>query len=392
MCATVREEKKKPSPRRSAAAMEVWRKRRRAGVVPKFSGLQGEGIDKEGNRVLTRRLNSMGIYEPYKGVVRVHFRRNGRGPKTIVITDVYHAVRMTKHIEEGYVKELDKNDRILKSISIENLKLARGGKNREGIEEAIRNIKIILKSLKGIRIPKKTFSREQLKYAISYLEDAIKDEDRIDGRKIGMACAKIVSFRTRYGNWRDREVIAIKEYSNLRGYGLRKLRDERVLFNVSNWMRYLNKEKKGFQMRALWLRDLKFSDELEKLVENKRKMKPEKLGEISKKLFDAGYNNKKIDRAYEALIWRDEKKARKLVKEYMLLLRVRNPLYIAREMEKETDKYYHKAAGYLKSAAKLIERKIFNRAVYCFEKAAEGITERGPKSQTSLNFPSQSQQ
>lgn len=391
MCATTRGRERQPDPRRSAGATEGWRKRKRRGFKPQFSGLFVEGIAGDGSKAMTKELGKLGIYKKYSGVVSIHFRRNEKGPKTIVITDIYHAVRMTKHIEEGYLEELEKNDRILKSIAVENLKLAFGKKGRKDIGETMEKIREVLKSLRRIRIPKKVFSREQLKYALSYLEDAIKEKNKIDGRKVGMACAKLASFRKRYGEWRDREAIAISEYSKIRGYALRNLRDQWILYNISNWLRYLGKEKRGFQMKALWSRDLKFSDKLEKLLESGKKIKPEKLGEISEELYNKGYNKSKIDRAYTALIWKDEKGARRLIREYMLLLRVRNPLYAAREMENETDKYYEKAADYLKTAATLIQRNVFQRAVYCFEKAAEEV-ERKPKPQTSFDFPSPSQE
>jgi len=384
MCAS----EQKKDPKRSAAAMETWRRRRRAAVVPNFSGLIVEGIAGDGSKAMTKELGRLGIYRKCDGILSIHFRRDRKGPKTAIVTDVYRAVRMTKHIEEGYLKELEKNDRVLKSISVENLKLAYGKKGGEEIRETIENIKCVLKSIRRIRVPKKTFSRDQLKYAISYLEDAIKEQDKIDGRKISMACAKLVSFRTRFGNWRDKEVVAIKEYSKIRGFALRGLRDAWILRNISNWTRYLEKEKRCFQMKALWLRDLKFSDKLEKLVESKRKISLEKVGEINRELYDAGYNKNRIDKAYTALIAGNEKEARKLLREYILLLRVRNPIYAAKEMENETDTYYIKAAEYLKTAATLISRNVFSRAVYCFEKAGEEIRNRGIKPQTSLTFPS----
>ncbi len=389
MCATTgSREQKKPNPNRSAAASEVWRKRRRAGIVPRFGGLMVEGIAEDGSKAMTRDLGRLGVYKKYSGVVSIHFRRKEKGPKTVVVTDIYHAVRMSKHIEKGYIGELDKNDKILKSIAVENLKLAYGKKGRTDIEEAIRNIKKVLKSIRGIRVPKKVFSREQAKAAISYLEDAVKEQDKIDGRKVGMACAKLVSFRKRYGEWRDNEVLAIKEYSRIRGCALRKLRDEWILFNIGNWVRYLGEEKRGFQMKALWVRDLKFSDNLEKLVESKKKIKLEKVEEISEELFNAGYNIKRMHRAQVVLIVGNRKEAKKIMREYMLLLRVKNPLYAAREMEKETDGYYHKATEYLEEAAKLINKNLYDRAIYCLKKAGEEIKKRKLKPQTSLGFPS----
>jgi hypothetical protein len=397
MCPTVSEEKGEKNPKRSAAAMEMWRKRKRAGFKPGFSGLIAEGIASDGSMAMTRETSRLGIYEPYRGITRIHFRVAEKGPRKSVTTDVYHAVRMTKHIEESYIGELEKNDAILRSISIENLKLATGQKGREDIEKAIENIKAVLKSLTKIRTPKKTFSREQLKRAISYLEDAIKDRDRINGQKISIACTKLVSFRTRYGNWRDREIEAMKEYSRLRGYALRKMRDEWLLSNISNWVRYLGRERKGFQMKSLWLRDMNFSNKLEKLLENKKKMKLEALEKISEELYNAGrkdgagYNIRKMHRAQEALIAGDEKKARRLVREYMLLLRVRNPFYVAREMGNETDTYYHIASKKLKGAARTIENEAFNVAVERLDQAAEEIRRRVPTPQTSFGFPSQSQ-
>jgi len=123
-------------------------------------------------------------------------------------------------------------------------------------------------------------------------------------------------------------------------------------------------------------------------VESKRKIKLEKVEKISEELFDVGYNINRMNRAQTALIVGNEKEAKKIMREYMLLLRVKNPLHAAREMEKETDGYYHKATEYFEEAAKLINKNVYDRAIYCLKKAGEEIKKRKLKPQTSLGFPS----
>ena len=173
----------------------------------------------------------------------------------------------------------------------------------------------------------------------------------------------------------------------MRSYALRKIRDELLVGYISDWVRYLEKENRGFQMRGLWIRDLEYSDKLEKLIEKSRKVNPEHLEDMMKEFYDAEYNIRKLNRAYEQLVWGNQRMGRRLIREYMLALRVRNPLYAAREMEKETDEYYQKAKKYLISAADLINKKVFARVVQCFRVAASEVKFRP---QTSLHFPSQS--
>jgi len=378
-----------PSPARVAGWMEGVRKRKRAAFKPEYKGLFEEGIDSKGNSVLTRRLNSLGVYEPYTGLVKVCFRRKEGGPRTIVRTDVYRAVRMTKHIEENYEKELEKNDNILREVARRNVELARGGVDRDEIKRIIKNLKIVIDSLKGIKVPTKTFSKNQLIGAVRLLEESINTADKIDMQKVTWACAKIVSFRTRYGNWRDKEIVMLRKYSELREYALRRLRDERLLENIARWVRYLEAEKRGFQMCSLWKRDMKFSEEITKVVDSKE-LSLEKINNLREALSAAGYKIRKIDRAYEALASNGARKAERELKDYAILLRVRNPFCIAEEMKKETDEYYYKAAAYLKTGAELIEKSVFDRAAYCFKEAAEEIKRRKAIPQMSLSFPSRS--
>ncbi len=389
MCANALDGKK---PGRVAAGMETQRKLKRKGFRPEFKDLVEEGIAPDGSKIRTRPMKKLGIYEPLgkkNGLLRIHFRVGGHGPKRINTMDVFRAVRQANHIQEGYLEEIRKNDAMLWRIGKENLIIAAESMDEKTIRGTIENLQEVFDSLKGLRVPEKKFSKKQLGDSIALLREAL-EEKRINMQKVNWACTKLFSFRIRYGNWRDREIVAISEYSKLRGYALRRMRDEWLLENISNWVRYLGEEKGGFRMKALWKRDLAFSDKLEYFA-NGKKIDSVNFDKVVEGLFTGGYNIRRLHRAQTALIIKDDRRARREIKEYVVLLRVRNPLYAAREMEKETDEYYQKAADYLKTALKLIERNVFHRAVYCFEKAAEEI-KKGPKPQKSLDFPSQFRQ
>ncbi|NYZ76947.1 hypothetical protein H0O02_01375 [Candidatus Micrarchaeota archaeon] len=417
MCAEFQNSERKKHPGRVVGGMETWRRRKRAAIKPQFGGLEEEGIDREGNSIGTRSMEAMGIYEPHRGTVTINFRRNGYGPRTVSTTDVYKSIRQTKHIEEWYIGELEKNDRTLQSIGTEVFRVRNNPDDRPAIEEAIGKMTEALKSLGKLRAEKKRLSLDELRWAVRNLQDAIKDEGRINGQKLADAFEKYVLFRKMFGPWRDTEVVHTKEYSKLRGYALRKLRDEWLLENTANWIRYLEKEKRGFPMKALWARDLEFSGKLEKLLEHQR-IHPEELAEIKENLAEAGYRVRKLDDA-EELLWKIEdmkeilsaigyrarktdgeykqtakrkKEARRQIKDYVLLLRVRNPLYAAEEMKKESDDYCQKAARHLDGAAILINRNRFDVAVERFRQAEDEIRKKGTTPQMSLGFPSQSQQ
>ncbi len=394
MCANLlkREDGKLKKPGRVLAGMETQRKLRRKKFEIRFRDLIEDGIAADGLKAKTRPSKKLGIYEltgKGTGLLRIHFRIEGHGPKRLNTMDVYRAVRQSRHIQEGYVQELKKNDALLWKVGKENLIIAAESMNEKAVETAIGNLQEVYDSLKGLRVPKKKFSRKQLADAIKLLREALEDK-RINMQKVNWACTKLVSFRVRYGNWRDEEIRKTSEYSKLREYALRKLRDDALLRNISNWVRYLGKEKRGFQMKTLWKRDLEFSDKLE-VFTNGKKIDPEKFDKVAEELFAEGYNIRRLHRAQTALILKNQRIARREIKEYVILLRVKNPFYAAREMEKESDKYCQKAAEYLKAAAKLIERNVFNRAVYCFEKAAAEIRME-PKPQTSLDYPPQFRQ
>jgi len=380
------------NPGRVLAGMETQRKLRRKKFGIHFKDLIEDGIAADGSKAMTRPLKKLGIYEPLgkgTGLLRIHFRVEGHGPKRLNTMDAYRAVRQSRHIQEGYVEELKKNDALLWKVGKENLIIAAESMDEKAVKTAIGNLQVVYDSLKRFRVPVKKFSRGQLSDAIGLLREAL-EEKRINAQKVNWACTKLVSFRVRYGNWRDEEIRKTDEYSKLREYALRKLRDEALLGNISNWVRYLSMEKRGFRMKALWKRDLEFSDRLEPFA-NGRKIDSEKFDRVVEELYNAGYNIKRLHRAQTALILKDGGRARREIKEYVILLRVKNPLYAAREMEKESDGYCQKVADYLKTAAKLVQRNVFNRAVYCFEKAAAGIR-RDPKPQTSLGYPPQFQQ
>ena len=399
MCAKNLREKK---PGRVAAGMEMQRKLRRKKIRPEFKDLIVEGIASDGSKAMTRPDKKLGIYMPFGerfGILRIHFRIDGHGPKRVNTMDPYRAVRQSRHIPEKYISEIEKNDAMLWAIgkgnitiageatgekTIENLQVAAEMMDGEKIEKAVKSLQKIHGSLKGLKVSKKKFSKAQLGTAIKLLNEAL-EEDPINVQKTIWACTKLFSFRTRYGDWRDREIAYTSAYSDLRGYALRRIRDELLLGYVSDWIRYLENENRGFQMRGLWTRDLAHSDKLEKLIHNGKKVSYGQLGEVTEEFYNDDYNIGKLQRAYTQLVLGNQRMGRRLIREYMLALQVRNPLYAAREMEKETDEYYQKAKKYLISAADLISKKVFSRAVKCLKIAADEIR---LKPQTSLHFPS----
>lgn len=389
MCAKTLREK---SPGRVAAGMETQRKLRRKKIQPRFKDLIVEGIASDGSKAMTRPLKKLGIYKPFGdrfGILRIHFRVDGRGPKRVNTMDPYRAVRQSKHIPEKYIDELKTNDTLLWKIGKENLVIAAESMDEKEMLNTVANLQKVHNSLKRLKVPKKKFSKAQLTTAIKLLNEAL-EENPINVQKTIWACTKLFSFRTRYGDWRDEEIINTSAYSELKGYALRKIRDELLLGYISDWIRYIEGENRNFEIKGLWSKDLKFSDRLERLVDNGKKVNPDTLGDMTREFYDAGYRLAKLNRAYEHTIWGNQRLAKRLIREYMLALRVRNPLYVAREMEKEEDGYYHKAKDYLTSAADLIRKNVFHRATVCFRDAAEEIKKRRLKPQTSLAFPSPS--
>ena len=381
---------------RMLAGSESHRKMKRKKIKPVFKDLTEEGKAADGTKAMTRPLGKLGISQPYGkrfGILKIRFRREEHKPKKTTLTDIFNGVRQSEHIPENYTKELSKNDAILWSIGIENLKTAAESMDGKTIGDAIENLRKVFKSLGRIKVEKKKFSRKQLEETIALLGKALEKEE-IDTGRVNWACTKLMSFRTRFGNWRDKEIVYTSEYSKLRGYALRKLRDDVLLGYVEDWKRYLADKELKYKMKALWKKDLRLYDVLEELIANSV-INRDKLREIFEK-YDPEpmepkrrYNMNKLKNAYVELLSGNDEKAEKIIHEYARVIIVRNPLYAAKEMEKEEDEYYHKIAYNIREAAKKIIDKIPDAAVRFLEIAKKEI--ENPTLQKSLSFPSPSQ-
>lgn len=144
-----------------------------------------------------------------------------------VSTHIITAVRMLKHIREGYAAEISNTEGVLGVLDLLNARLAeKGGHSDVEIDAVISQLEHFDETvLAGKHVAvKRIVARERLAKAIKMLE-AAKASDKRDF-EIGAACAVFASARARIGEWRDRQIAGLSEYSHQKECALRIKRDE----------------------------------------------------------------------------------------------------------------------------------------------------------------------
>ncbi|MFA5077465.1 MAG: hypothetical protein WC488_03490 [Candidatus Micrarchaeia archaeon] len=248
-------------------------------------------------------IRKLGLLEP--GVVEVDFYsvREGRRAKRIVVTDLFRAVRMLKHVCDSAEAEFKKRDNILGEIENANARLAQNWKKLGESEyrEIEGQVGKILDAISNDVAMSKKLGREKLEGAVKLLVEG-KNEANLFNKhaKLAGACAKLVGFRNRYGRWRDWENSGVIGYNRLREWALRKERDEMVKARLRIISKEMKKDNydKGFAIRNLWMRDCMFVGRIEDAVKVLRRgngvdiLAAERMRKLSEKLYLLGIHIK----------------------------------------------------------------------------------------------------
>lgn len=302
--------------------------------------------------------------------------RAGEQKKTevFVVTDIYRAVRMYKHMREGYRDELKGVKTI---IAIEQMNVLLNGisadMNNETISEILGRMEKMIKRLKRKTSATKVLALAKLVHAKEKLEESVGEANA--GKRsllIANACALLVAFRNRHFEWRMKEVLRRGSRTALREYSLRARRDEfmhNTLQELIETIRLGNGA--AFARREFWKKDREAVKILDGVSKENVVDRVARLGEA-----DVTRGRNFISAAKNWLAKDDKENALKELNMLRLYLCMNKPKYMANEIEKTGDIYLCSAVApdktfiaYLRSGARLFEQGVFPRAQYCFEMA-----------------------
>ncbi|MEM4366893.1 MAG: hypothetical protein QW035_02060 [Candidatus Anstonellales archaeon] len=347
--------------------------------LAKLSGRDIVGKDENGQSVITKHPEDMKM-RFFGGMVEIKFKEWEEEKKAVV--SIAKGVRMLKHIGENYIKEFKKRDKVLKIAEKINAQLAENGESMgsKEIEAVKRDIDFILENTTLARSLSKQLANEKLEEVYKYL-DEMKDGTISIFRKralIAAACSKIVAFRNRFGNWRDKESSGIMAYNKLREYGLRQVRD--VMLKEVLLLFEGKSKAQRYALLSLWERDKKHIDMLKEVEKKIRKEDPsskEELEQIRDSLKYKGteeYAKKKVISALYYLSNGNSSMALQRVAEACEIIESTKLWYIVKEIEKTKDSYMKEPIELIKNGLKIL---MGNRDVYRssaeFKKAAEKL-------------------
>ena len=147
------------------------------------------------------------------------------------ITDVYHGVRLLKHIPEEHDAEIAGMLEMLGRVDLPHAESYLEG-SRLGaseLEDIRRELAAPLEEVAKKNGGYKKLSEFKLDKALELLDKAGNESDLFKKRGlITPACASLVAFKNRYGGWRHRQIGRIDRYEAAREDGLRRVRNSRM--------------------------------------------------------------------------------------------------------------------------------------------------------------------
>lgn len=384
------------------------------------SGAYLLGRDENGAAKETKNIEEFGIFQD-KWYVTMSFRREdvkklqeqtwgvieailkrGAVPRRPVriTTHIITAVRMLKHIREGYAAEISNTDGVLGVLDLLNARLAKKGWHSDAeIDTVISQLEHFDETvLAGKHVAlKRIVARMRLTKAIKMLEEA-KASDKRDF-KIGAACAVFTSVRARIGEWRDRQIAGLSEYNHQKEYALRIKRDEWLFSQLAKFveipqqvyehvvcdshkLEVLSEIQKMLDIGApseSMLRYISANSKLFRVTERERAGAEERIAAV-----EAGGalqpEAKKVDYliGYYAWLYRyvrngDKERAKAKLDHLAIFVNANKPRYILEELKKTNDSYALPIIESLDSALSAFEAQDFARAKTHFEAARDRL-------------------
>lgn len=301
--------------------------------------------------------------------------------KTITImTDIFRAVRLCKHLRESYQKEIKEKNKFLEEAEFLNAELSelqkKGGIQADELKtflEKIEGENGFIKKTTGWKAAEKLLAKDYLKGVSDFLKKAIETKNA--GERscfVAAACAKMTAFRNRLGEWRDKKIGKLLAWNFLRECSLRKVRDDYLHTLFDDFMRLIKNEKLRFAVVRNWKDDMLYYNMLlnaEKAIDEGKS-----YGEVRALIVEL-YKISKFSRIKDdvvligKLLKDDFSAAKTAIEKLKLLLTVSNPFYVFGELEKTNDVYLSDFLFKFKSAVDRLQHNDVWRAASFLEAA-----------------------
>ncbi len=362
-------------------------------MLGRIPGAPYSGKDAEGQPFPTKAPNNLKMRLLPAGV-EIKFRREESGKidevfaegmriprKSVTVkTSIFRAVRSLKHVCEGYEAEFKRRDRVLAEIEKINAELSLNGAKMDGaqIHQIEERIDAVMEGISQDVAAVKKLGEFKIDEVFGYLEPARYLTGFEKTAMIAAACAKLVAFRNRYGEWRDRQAAGSMAYNKLRECSLRKERDNFLSHLLNGWADFI--EKYQYAAPKMWKRDLENAKkirELITLVAADHSASIARLVEIGRNLKDKGVENsakKELRKAYRGLKDGKFEDAIMYLGRADRILEENKPWHVLGELEKTGDAYMEKTAGRIRKATELLMGKNHVvRGAQLFREAAQKI-------------------
>ena len=368
------------------------------------SGAHILGMDEKGKVKDTRKITEFPIFVA-AWRVRLGFKREDREklndswkevearlkqgdvPRKIVKFDTHivTAVRALKHVREGYQNEVEKTERVLQALDTLNVWIAevKRGHSDKDIDTAIAELKLFDASdlaKKQVAI-KRIVARARLSETVRMFEEA-KQMPASSKRdlQVSRACAVFSSLRARLGQWRDKQIAGLVEYTHEKECALRVERDRWLFSQLSRFAEIpatihehctndLHKIETLNQVRDLLRRRRPKKEILEFIVENHGSFKSPGKQRVDIPEDSIHEKDRRVDYLIGHYGWlyryinRGERdKARAKLDYLVLFINADKPRFVLEELGKDRDSYLTPAIEELEKAVAAFEAKNFSTA------------------------------
>jgi hypothetical protein len=353
--------------REIAAGMEKQRKkvRKKQRKKARERDLQVEGIEKgkmygrdERGRKVDLKVNLkgwktiLGFKVELISQMGENFREGDLIPRKVIHTDtdIFKAVRSVKHVRGSHRSELQRNERLFKSIDeLQSIVYTKGHTlNEDDLRRISKAICEYIEEVSKKRSGYKLLAKWKLQDVPSLLDQAMNEGNAFRRRnRLSVLCTKLTAFKERYGKWRERQIFNIDRYNQVREDGLRNIRDSRLRESLIELASRLGSDPLGvaYTLAQDWevIKDMRKAQR--RITDNKPE---EALGIIEKngKAVKAEWLKRELREIFGFIAassknnhnkWR--KKARKMLENFARFLGQRNTRYIIQELKKTRDRY-----------------------------------------------------
>ncbi len=245
-----------------------------------------------------------------------------------ILTDLFHAVRLFKHIKEGYRQELAGTKTVCR---LEELNASLACTNADGeVKLVIDALLTLQEKMRRKSSATKLMAFAKMDHSRKLLEKAIADPSH-KVILIGAACACLVAARNRYENWRIKEVLRHGSYAYLRECSLRAERDAFIRQKLHELILLCSHSDASARI-FLWAKDELVMNVLKNASISNLEETIGQLGAIS-------WGKKYVINANDLLKKDEKEKAMLELRKLLFYLSANKPYYIAEQVEKTGDSY-----------------------------------------------------